>query len=88
MPTAVFLETINSDEYLKDCYNNAAQKVAQEIEESFIENIKAQLESGDNTDAKWYLERTTAKYSKKETINLSNKSIDEIIREHDEEQHQ
>ncbi len=85
MTTQQFLDTINSDEYLKDCYENASAKVAKEIEESFIENIKSQLATGDNTDAKWYLERTTAKYSKKEQLSLTTKSIDEINREHDEQ---
>lgn len=77
------LELIQGDEFLKNKWEKASESVASEIEIKFLENVMLQLESGDNTDAKWYLERATRKYAKKEQVELSVKSIDDIIREKD-----
>ena len=62
--------------------NEAALKLASEIERKFVENTLAQLDNGDNTDAKWILERTNKKYQKKDHVDVSIASIDDIIRGH------
>lgn len=74
------LETIAGDSYLTETYEKAQEKLASDIEKKFIENTLEQLESGDNTDAKWILERTSKKYQKKEQVDVSVTSIDDIIR--------
>jgi hypothetical protein len=74
------LETIGADNYLKDIWDKATERLGSEIEKKFIENTLAQLEVGDNTDAKWILERTHKKYQKKEQVDISVNSIDDIIR--------
>lgn len=84
--TATFLNCIESEPYLKEVYENASAKFASELEDKFLNKVMESLEEGDTTDAKWVLERTTQKYSKKETLNLNHKTIDEIINEHDKQQ--
>lgn len=74
------IEAIESDDYIKEIYNQAQEKLANDIEKMFLENVVSQLEEGDTTDAKWLLERTTAKYSKKDQVEVNVKSIDDIIR--------
>lgn len=74
-------EVIASDTYLSESWDKSAEKLANDIESKFIKNTLDQLDKGDNTDAKWILERTNPKYQKKDNINLNIKSIDEIIRE-------
>lgn len=74
------LETIGADSYLTEVYEKAQEKLASDIERKFVENTLAQLENGDNTDAKWILERTSKKYQKKEQVDVSVTSIDDIIR--------
>jgi hypothetical protein len=76
-----FLEAIESDYYLSEVYKQASEKLASEIEAKFLENVMNQLEAGDNTDAKWILERTSNKYSKKDKLELTVRSIDDIIKE-------
>ena len=50
------------------------------IESKFIEVMEAKLEEGETRDAKWYLERVSPKYQKKDNVMVSVKSIDEVIR--------
>lgn len=76
------LETIAQDAYLSDIWEHAGDKLASEIERKFVENTLAQLDNGDNTDAKWILERTNKKYQKKDHVDVSIASIDDIIRGH------
>jgi orotate phosphoribosyltransferase-like protein len=76
----VLLDTIENDVYLKEVWEQAQEKLASEIEKKFLENVLMQLDEGDNTDAKWLLERTHKKYNKKDTIEVNVKSIDDIIR--------
>lgn len=78
-----FLNVIEGDEYLRDVYKNAQEILASDIEKKFIENMLASMENGDNTDAKWMMERTNPKYAKKDTIDLHVRSIDEVILEKD-----
>jgi len=78
--TPELLETIASDNYLKEKWDKASETLGSEIERKFIENTLEQLENGDNTDAKWILERTHKKYQKKDQIDVSVTSIDDIIR--------
>jgi hypothetical protein len=80
VPIKDFLEIIAGDGYLNEVYQKAQEKLASEIEKKFLENTMAQLEEGDNTDAKWILERTHKKYQKKEQLDVSLTSIDDIIR--------
>lgn len=75
-----FLEAIDSDPYLKEVFESAQEKLVSEIESKFLEAVMAQLENGKTEDAKWVLERTTGKYSKKEQVELNVKNIDDIIR--------
>lgn len=75
-----FLAVIESDTYIKEVFEQAQEKLASEIEKKFLENVLMQLDSGDNTDAKWLLERTHKKYNKKDTLDVTIKSIDDIIR--------
>lgn len=75
-----FLTVIESDQYLKEVWEEAQEKLATDIERKFLENVLVQLDMGDNTDAKWLLERTHKKYNKKETLDVNIKSIDDIIR--------
>lgn len=74
------LEAIAADSYLSDIWEKASERLATEIEKKFIENTMAQLENGDNTDAKWILERTHKKYQKKDQVDINVTSIDDIIR--------
>jgi hypothetical protein len=78
--TNELLETIAQDSYLTDVWERASERLASEIERKFIENTLAQLDNGDNTDAKWILERTNKKYQKKDQVEVSVTSIDDIIR--------
>jgi predicted transcriptional regulator len=75
-----FLDAIAGDVYLSEVYQKAQEKLASDIEKKFLENTLAQLENGDNTDAKWILERTNKKYQKKDAVDVSITSIDDIIR--------
>ena len=74
------LETIAGDSYLNDIWERASEHLASEIEKKFIENTLEQLGQGDNTDAKWILERTHKKYQKKDQVEVNIASIDDIIR--------
>jgi orotate phosphoribosyltransferase-like protein len=75
-----FLAIIDGDVYLKEVYEKAQEKLATDIEKKFLENVMDQLDMGDNTDAKWLLERTNKKYNKKDQLEVNIKSIDDIIR--------
>jgi Fe2+ transport system protein B len=76
-----FLSEIGEDEYLKEVYDTAAQKVVTEIEEKFLKNVFTSLEAGDNTDAKWLLERLNKKYQKTDKMDVTLRTIDDVIRE-------
>ena len=76
-----FIDIIQGDEYLKGVYESAQEKLASDIEKKFLENVLTNLDNGDNTDAKWILERTSKKYTKKDTVDVNIRSIDDIIRE-------
>ena len=80
MNVTTFLKMINEDDYLKEVYENAQDKLTAEIEAKFLEKVMEKLEEGDTTDAKWVLERTTDKYNKKDKVDLSVKTIDDIIK--------
>jgi hypothetical protein len=80
LKTKEFLEAIASDNYLTEVWEKAQDKLVSDIEQKFLENTMAQLENGDNTDAKWILERTSKKYQKKDQVDVSITSIDDIIR--------
>ena len=81
--TLNLLKIIEEDIYLKEVWEQAQEKLASEIERKFLENVLSQLADGDNTDAKWLLERTHKKYNKKDTLEVSVKTIDDIIRGED-----
>lgn len=80
-----FLDTVESDTYIKEVYEQAGEKVASEIESKFLTQVIEKLDSGDTLDAKWVLERTNSKYQKKEQLEINHKGIDEIIREKEDE---
>jgi hypothetical protein len=75
-----FLEIIAGDSYLTEVYSKAQEKLASEIEKRFLENTMVQLDNGDNTDAKWILERTHKRYQKKDQLDVNLTSIDDVIR--------
>ena len=82
--TKDFLEILENDNYLKEVFDNASSKVATEIEQKFLEKVLSKLDEGDTTDAKFFLERTTNKYSRKDNIAVTGElTIDEIIRKQD-----
>lgn len=76
-----FVDIVFGDEYLREVYEHASEKLASDIERKFLENVTQQLEDGDNTDAKWLMERTNKKYTKKDAIDITLRSIDDVIRE-------
>ena len=80
LKTKEFLEAIAGDTYLTEVWEKAQDKLVSDIEQKFLENTLLQLENGDNTDAKWILERTSKKYQKKDQVDVSITSIDDIIR--------
>ena len=80
--TRDLLDCISADDYLQEIYDHAGDKIASEIERKFLDKVLSKLDEGDTNDAKWVLERTTEKYSRKENIKVSGElTIDEIIRE-------
>ena len=82
--TKEFLEIVENDNYLKEVFENASSKVTTEIEQKFLEKVLSKLDEGDTTDAKFFLERTTNKYSRKDNIAVTGElSIDEVIRNQD-----
>ena len=83
--TKEFLDIVENDDYLKDIFENASEKIASEIELKFLEKVFSKLEEGDTADAKFVLERTTHKYSRKDNIAVTGSmSIDEIVRKQDD----
>ena len=78
---ADFLYELETDSYIKEVYEKAQDKLATDIETAFLDNVMKQLEKGKTEDAKWILERTNKKYTKKEQVDLNVKTIDDIIRE-------
>lgn len=76
-----FLYELETDSYIKEVYEKAQEKLATDIETAFLDSVMKQLEKGKTEDAKWILERTNKKYTKKEQVDLNIKSIDDIIRE-------
>jgi len=80
LKTKDLLEAIASDAYLTEVWEKAQDKLVSDIEQKFLENTLLRLEEGDNTDAKWILERTSKKYQKKDQVDVSITSIDDIIR--------
>jgi transcription elongation factor GreA-like protein len=80
-----FLEKVNGDEYLKEVYEKAGEKMASEIERGFLELVMRDLEEGKGENARFVLERTNRKYAKKEQVDVTIKTIDEIIRENEKE---
>lgn len=80
MTAGEMLKLIAEDAYLSEVWEKAQEKLVSDIERKFLENTLLQLENGDNTDAKWILERTSKKYQKKDQVDVTVTSIDDIIR--------
>lgn len=81
MKTYEFLKIIGEDDYLTEVYGRASELLGAEIESKFLDNVVEKLDKGDTTDAKWTLERTNPKYTKKEQVDVNMRSIDDIIRD-------
>jgi hypothetical protein len=79
-----FLEILDNDDYLREKYERAQDKVVTEVEEKFLLSVLLKLEDGETTDAKWLLERTSGKYQKNEKLEVTVRSIDDIIRERED----
>lgn len=79
--TKELLDAVANDDYIRGIWDKAQEELVSEIEAKFLTNVMAQLEDGDNGDAKWVLERLNKKYQKKETVEMTVKSIDDIINE-------
>jgi len=75
-----YLDIINANPFLKDIYEKSQEKLITEIERGFIDNTLKKLKSGDNTDAKWILERRHSAYQKTDKVDVNVTGIDEIIR--------
>lgn len=80
LPTKTMLEGIEADPYLKEKWEDATNYLVSEIEVEFLKNVQESLEAGNTADAKWFLERRSEKYAKKDTVDVNVKSIDEIIK--------
>lgn len=79
--TKDFLEIVGNDDYLTEIFKNAVEKVASEVERKFLEKMMEKLEEGDTQDAKFFMERTMPRYSRKENVQVTGGlSIDEVIR--------
>jgi hypothetical protein len=78
-----FLSVLDEDSYIREKYENAQEKVVTEIEEEFLKNVLLKTSLGETEDAKWYLGRVSPKYQKSEKVEVTVKSIDDIIRERD-----
>jgi hypothetical protein len=76
-----FNDVVNGDDYIKEVYEKAQTYLVSEIENKFLENVMEELDGGNNDNAKWVLERLNPKYAKKEQVEISVKTIDDIIRE-------
>mgnify|MGYP000935008110 CR=1 FL=1 len=83
MNIKTFLEIIGSDAYLTELYEKSQERLASEIERQFLDKMLEKLDGGDTTDAKWVLERSNKRYQKKDIVDVTIKSIDDIIREKD-----
>lgn len=80
MPIKTMLEKIEGDPYLKDKWENATERFITEVEQKFLENLVNEMEMGKMGNARWFLERRSEKYNKKETVDVNVTSIDEIIK--------
>lgn len=75
-----FMKVLSEDDYIKEVYDNAQDKMISEVEAKFLEKVLEKLEEGETADAKWYLEKTSTKYTKKEQVSVTMQSIDDIVR--------
>lgn len=76
----MYMDRLESDEYLRQMIENAEEKYQSEIEEKFKGEMEKKLDNGDTGDAKWFLERTNKKYQKNDKVELQVEGIDEVIR--------
>jgi nitrogen regulatory protein PII len=75
-----FLKVLSTDDYIREVYERAQDKLATEIEYELVERIREQLSEGKTGDAKWYLERVSGKFQKRDGLDVRVESIDEVIR--------
>lgn len=80
-----FTRVLSEDNYIKEVYEKAQEKVLSDIESKFVQTMLAKLEANDTADAKWYLEKTSNKFAKKEQLTVTTKTIDDIVREKNNE---
>lgn len=80
MQLNMYVNAVEGDEYLREKIGNAEMSYAVELEAKFKEVAYKKLEEGDTTDAKWYMERTIDKYKKTDKVDITIRSIDDIIR--------
>lgn len=80
-----FTRVLSEDDYIKEVYDKAQEKVLSDIEAKFVQTMLAKLEANDTADAKWYLEKTSNKFAKKEQLTVTTKTIDDIVREKNNE---
>lgn len=76
----LYLRVLENDEYIREKIENAEMSYAMELETKFKAVTMKKLDEGDTTDAKWILERTVDKYKKTEKVDITVRTIDDIIR--------
>lgn len=81
-----FMDVIESDSYLKEKYENAEEKLVEQIEREFLDKVLTKLDDGETGDAKWVLERRSKKYQKKDVMEINVRTVDDIIREIEEKE--
>lgn len=83
MPVKTFLDKIESEPYIKEQWENATDRFVSDIEMKFLQRLEEEVEMGEMSNAKWFLERRSEKYKKNETVDVNVRSIDDIIKEKD-----
>lgn len=80
------LEMVETDDYFREMYETAAGKVINEIEAEFLKRTLESLEEGKTDDAKFVLTRRHPDYKADNKLEISVKSIDDIIKEKSKEE--
>ena len=75
------VEMVETDEYFREVYEGAAGKVINEIEAEYLKKTMENIEAGKLEDARFVLTKRHPEYKADNKIELSVKSIDDVIRE-------
>lgn len=75
------IEMVETDEYFREIYENASGKVINEIEAEYLQKTLENIGEGKMEDARFVLTKRHPDYKADNKIEISVKSIDDIIRE-------